>query len=463
MIKKIISAIVLAAAVMLISVLAFAEDMYIVKPKSDMRLFAENEYADLDEFIPELGLYKTDDISELDSDIFEFIEKDAQAELYDTYDYSSIIIKDEYGMTGISNMWDMGIYGTGIRVAVIDSGCNQHTALLNNLCEGADFTDSGDTYDNVGHGTAVCGMIAAEYGFDGLIGIAHKAEIVPLKFMDIDSDGKTVGGYTSQIAEAIVAAVDDFDCNIINMSFGTIDSNTLKAAVDYAYSQNVVMVAAVGNDGSSNACYPASYDNVIGVGSVNEEKGHSDFSNTNDSTNSVFITAPGENMELLYGNDSTKTGSGTSFSASYVSGVIADMMQINSALSPSDIMNILAETAEDLGDEGYDEIFGYGLLRADYIADYMTSQCHYFISEIDVCSADNFIEVRMRVNESASEPTFIFASYKDGVLSQCDLTAENIGNNVLMLRLDENIESSFKYFVWDDLKNLKPLEYVGSN
>ena len=112
-----------------------------------------------------------------------------------------------------------------------------------------------------------------------------KVRLVPLKCFD----DKTTN--VSVICKAIYGAVDDFGCDVINMSFGLMeDSIALKEAIDYAAGKGVIIVAAVGNDGTEELCYPAAYDNVIGVGSVDKNEGVSSVSQHN---KSVFITAPG--------------------------------------------------------------------------------------------------------------------------------------------------------------------------
>lgn len=348
-------------------------------------------------------------------------------------------------------MWNIGVYGKGVRVGVIDSGCNAHEALAGNLEDGADFSGGSNTDDRIGHGTSVCGVIAARYGFD-VIGTAHKARIVPLKFIDTDKNGIVIGGTVSRLANAIVSAVDDFDCDIINMSCGTTDSYTLKTAVDYAASKNVIMIAAVGNNGTSGYNYPASYDNVIGVGSVNDEKEHSSFSNINDS---VFITAPGEHIKVARSSDRYGQNSGTSFSAPYISGVVANMLEINPGLTLTEITDIFSLTSEDLGDEGYDVLFGYGLVRADRIADYMLGGYSCYTPGIDLCSEDNCFEVRFRTG-SDTQPTFIFAEYNYGALEDISLTKEHISDNVFMLRLPHS-DGIYKYFVWNSLDGMEPV------
>lgn len=454
-IKKCLLLIISTAVMILPNITASADTEYIVKFKDSVLFSCEDTAVGLTPFIPKLGLYTTNDITGLDTDLIEFIEEDSVVELFDTYDYSKITENQEYAITNIKSMWDIGIYGKGVRVGVIDSGCNRHTAFQDNLKDGASFIDDvADTYDNIGHGTAVCGIIGAGYGFDNIIGTARKAEIIPLKFIDRNTAGKTLGGTVKTLSSAIISSVDDFNCDIINMSCGTNNSEMLKTAVDYAVSKGAIIVAAVGNNGTEKYNYPAAYDNVIGVGSVNKSKQHSGFSNTNDS---VFVTAPGEGVTILSG-DGVKSGKGTSFSAPYVSGIITNMCEINPDITPEEVMEIISKTAEDLGDEGYDENFGYGLINVDAIVDYMLKDCEYYISDIDLCRADNFYEVRLRKNSSSEMPIFIFAEYTDRSLTQFEMKPQSISDDVYILRLKKADNDEYICFLWEDLENIRPIK-----
>ena len=446
--------IIFAAAAIIIFQPAVSASNYIVKLKSDIQLMSVN--TDLVPLIPKLGLYTTDDPENINPELIEFTEEDAPVELFGSYDYSYAEEQSAHKITEIKSMWDIGVYGKGIRVGVIDSGCNVHEALSDNLCDGADFSGGNDVNDRIGHGTSVCGVIAAGYGFDA-IGTAHKAEIIPLKFIDRDENGRTVGGTVSRLADAIISAADDFDCDIINMSCGTTDSHTLKLAVDYAESKNIIMVAAVGNSGNEKYSYPAAYNNVIGVGSVSNTKEHSSFSNINDS---VFVTAPGEQVNVISDVDEYKQNSGTSFSAPYVSGIIALIREVQPDITLRETKDIISSTSEDLGDKGYDVIFGYGLVRADNIADYILSKYGYFVSGIDLCPEDNFYEIRFSLNNRIENPLCIFAEYVDGRLNQVDLDKKYVSDNVFMLRLQKTSMGIFKYFIWETFQNMKPIDHL---
>ncbi|MCH5210791.1 MAG: S8 family serine peptidase [Oscillospiraceae bacterium] len=455
--KKFIFFILSISIMLLIQVTVSAE--YIVKLKSDIRLMnAEEEIKGLTLAVPALGLYTADNITDIDPALIEFAEENTEVVLFDSYDYSHASERWEHTLTGVRSMWDTGVYGSGVRVGVIDSGCNSHEALSGNLQTGANFIDeSGDTIDNIGHGTSVCGVIAARYESGSAIGAAHKTEIIPIKFIDVNKNGKTIGGTIMSLAKSMISAVDDFQCDIINMSCGSASgSAALKEAVDYAASKGVIMVAAAGNDGNTQYNYPAAYENVIGVGSVGAEKKRSSFSNVNDS---VFVTAPGEKVNVLAGTDKYGQNSGTSFSAPYVSGVIALMREIRPEITLSEVRNIISETAEDLGSNGYDNYFGHGLIRADAIADYMLGESDYFTSGIDLCPEDDFYEIRLRVRDGVKTPVCLFAGYEEGKLGQISADKQYIDDNIFMVRMKKTDGEEVKGIIWESFDTMKPIEF----
>ncbi len=246
--------------------------------------------------------------------------------------------------------------GQGVRVGVIDSGINPHEDIAARLIAGTSYIEGGDpdnTADTYGHGTQVAGLIAGS-GKNGFIGAAPGAEVVPLKI----TDGK--GVTVSTVCRAIYGGINDYDCDILNLSLGIgSEFKTLKEAVEYAGEQGVVIVAAAGNSGSRAKLYPAAYDTVIGVGAVDSGGAWFYHSNHNDS---VFITAPGVNVKTIGRYGGYELRSGTSFAAPYAAAAAAVLLGIDDTLTPQDIMGILARTAADKGDPGYDEYYGAGIL-----------------------------------------------------------------------------------------------------
>ena len=294
----------------------------------------------------------------LKKDALEWYEEDGDA----------LLMEDGPVFYDPEEQWNLGVIhadgafreqhlGSGIRVGVVDSGVSPHPAFGDRLLEGKNFIqdakDPLDTADQYGHGTRVAGLISAA-DESGYIGTAPGAEIVPLKC----TDGKTVK--VSAICRAVYSGIDDFHCNVLNLSLGVKQEyQSLKEAVEYAESKHITVVSAAGNGGTSLLFYPAAYDSVIGVGSVDRNGVCYDGSNHN---SSVCLTAPGVRVRSTGAGGGYEEGTGCSFAIPQVSGAAAVLLGIDKGLEPGRIRQILAETAQDRGSEGYDEYYGYGIL-----------------------------------------------------------------------------------------------------
>ena len=289
--------------------------------------------------------------------VVEWYEEDSIVTLMDaaSEDYSDR--KWDLAAINVTPAHRNGFKGQGVRVAVIDSGVNPHDDLADNLHEGYNYLDqTTDVTDNIGHGTFVSGLIAAVENGVGIDGVAPQATIVPLKCFDTGAQTKT-----SQICMAIYDAVEIYHCDVINMSFGLQENpKALKMAVDDAASHGVLMVASTGNDGAATLYYPAAYDCVIGVGAVNKNGTVASFSQRNES---VFVSAPGAAIWSISAADGYESRSGTSFAAPLVSGMLAVLKSVDPQLATERAKEILSQSADDCGDEGYDILYGYGTIN----------------------------------------------------------------------------------------------------
>lgn len=183
--------------------------------------------------------------------------------------------------------------GIGIKIAIIDTGIDvDHPDLVDNIKGGYNATSKKKSYDDEnGHGTHVAGIIAAVDNEIGVIGVAHEAELYAIKALDSYGDG-----YVSNIIEGIEWCIEN-NIDIINMSFGMgNDSVLLHEAVHKASSTGIVMVAAAGNNYGGNCEFPAAYDEVISVGSLNIDGDVADHS----ALNGVDVWAPGVGIISTY-------------------------------------------------------------------------------------------------------------------------------------------------------------------
>ena len=138
------------------------------------------------------------------------------------------------------------------------------------------------------------------------------------------------------------------------------------------YDDGVLLVAAAGNDGSTNYLYPASYPSVISVAAVNSNKGLASFSQRNDQ---VDLAAPGVSVRSTVPPDGYRSLSGTSMATPHVSGVAALVWSHFPDKSAQEIRQALQESAEDLGPSGKDIRFGHGLVNAKRAFNFLSDEC----------------------------------------------------------------------------------------
>lgn len=346
--------------------------------------------------------------------------------------------------------WEVEAYGNDIRVAVIDSGCAEHEELKNNLLGGKNyFTGSTDVTDNDGHGTHVAGIIASQLDGTGVAGVAPKAKIVPLKCFD-----PSKSTYVDDLLKAIYDAVDLYHCKVINMSWGlTANNPALKEAIDYAYEKGVIMVAAVGNYGSKTLYYPAAYSNVIGVASVGADKVRSSFSQCN---NSVLVAALGENVRSANTEGGYLYMSGTSQATPMVAGVAAVALSIDGKLTNSKFTQLLIETAEDLGANGYDVYYGYGLVNEKALVEKLMQDVGCYVSPVNVKNNKAYVLIKNNA-ENKLKATSVFSEYNQGKFYRCtpvEVTLEPFKEMVIEIKSDRD---KISHFLWSSLNSLEPV------
>ncbi|HKW31433.1 MAG TPA: S8 family serine peptidase [Candidatus Acidoferrum sp.] len=195
---------------------------------------------------------------------------------------------------------------------------NQSTAAVLDQSTAA-VLDTGQ-YAAFGHGTMVMGIIHL---------VAPQAQLLPLKAFS--SDGT---GYLSNILHAVYYGVQS-GTNVINMSFD-LKSNSVEfsKAINYSNQNNVICASSAGNDGVQETVYPAAYQtDVMGVASTSDTDTRSSFSNFGNSI--VWVAAPGEGIVSTYPFSTYAAGWGTSFSAPFVSGASALLLNLDQTTNES--------------------------------------------------------------------------------------------------------------------------------
>lgn len=308
-----------------------------------------------------------------------------------------------YNMINVPQAWQaMGSRGDNdVIVAVLDTGVlTRHPDLLGNLVAGHDFVDDDADANDPGdksingqrssfHGTHVAGTIAASAGNGiGGVGIAAGVKVMPVRVL---GQG---GGFASDIIKGVCYAAGlstqqsgSSACNntsaastasdVINLSLGGPGYSDIENALyNEVIAKGIIVIAAAGNESTSAAFYPASYNNVISVSAVNKNREQADYSNFG---SAIDIAAPGGDFlvdngilstlgddqhgttEMIYGSLQ-----GTSMAAPHVAGVVALMKSVKPELTQSEFLTHLKSGAltQDLGADGKDNIFGWGLIDA---------------------------------------------------------------------------------------------------
>ncbi|WP_157930735.1 S8 family peptidase [Glycomyces xiaoerkulensis] len=232
-----------------------------------------------------------------------------------------------------AHQYNRGTYedGTPVTIAVVDSGVNAELEVFEDrVVDGFDLwdPDAAGKCDAHTHGTSVAGAAAGRAQGRQFVGVAPEAEIMPLRIYQ-DTEDAGDGERSELLAQTIVAAVDN-GADVINVSSVVLDTPELQGAVEYAHSQNVVIVAATGNnnlymddDGvprKDRAYYPANYPEVIAVGAHNPDGFW--YEKTNYGRN-LDLLAPGAQVTMPYAGGGWHTDSGTSYAAPHVAGVAA--------------------------------------------------------------------------------------------------------------------------------------------
>ncbi|MBM4142575.1 MAG: hypothetical protein FJ225_03130 [Lentisphaerae bacterium] len=249
--------------------------------------------------------------------------------------------------------------GAGALVAVLDTALRPHPALLEPNITRADIGATGAADGPAAwHGTAVASIIAGAEG--GLTGVAPAADLLGIPVLDGEGRGDAF-----TVAKGIVEAVNR-GAAVINLCLGTEgDSFILEEAVRYAVERGVAVVASVGNEGADGARYPARYDGVVGVASVDALGRPAGFSNRGAG---VDLAAPGVAVPAAGGEGAVARISGTSASAPFVSGALALLMGAG-RLSAAEAVAVLERCANDVGAPGKDDATGAGMIDLARIAE----------------------------------------------------------------------------------------------
>jgi subtilisin family serine protease len=292
-----------------------------------------------------------------------------------------------FSVTGLEALHDAGFDGSGVQVAVIDTGIDpSHPALKSTRIVAWKDVPGGqsDPYDRDGHGTYVAGILAATHAPRGG---APGVDLIVVKVFDDDMRA-TDAWVADGIRFAVSQGADVIGLSLGGDSFPILGTGTEDAARD-ATAQGILVVAAAGNDGPDNAdvSSPANVASVIAVAAVDRSRDVADFSSRGSTSSGVLlglggpraapdqkpeISAPGVGIVGPHKDGSYVTASGTSSAVPFVVAALALMIEAKPASQPQDADGVtevkrwLADSASAVPGAAspHDRASGYGLLDA---------------------------------------------------------------------------------------------------
>ena len=313
-----------------------------------------------------------------------------------------------HGVPGVDINWvdtkDIQTSKSELIVAVLDSGLDiNHPDLQGRVwydhklcdnipnaqfkaCNGFNFLDyNNNLIDDIGHGTHVAGIIAANRNSLGIAGAADpRIKIMPLKVMNSQVKGFVYEGkvFTDVIADAMIFAIKN-GAEVINLSLGwpkLIDLEKVKAAFDLAEKNNVIVIAASGNNNKDLPTFPCSYENVICVGAIDNRGDLTDFTNFG---SKVDITAPGESIVSTYPSKlesrvlrikNYESKRGSSQAAPYVAAAVANLKLLHPGLTNNQVRNLLFRSSKKNLNEKNNRFVKFGMLDMKQLLDLASTE-----------------------------------------------------------------------------------------
>lgn len=250
--------------------------------------------------------------------------------------------------------------GDGIRIGLIDTAIDtKHPALAGQSIVTQSFLTTGVTPASADHGTATAALLVGKpmpNGFSGLVPGARLYAATVFRHQDDRGADAT--------AESIVKALNWLagqNVQIINLNFGGQRNLLLEAAIDRLIKRGIVVVVAVGNDSSDTPTWPAAQSGVIVVTAVDDNG--KIYSKANRGKH-VGFAAPGVDIWSAAAGKDGKTHTGTSYAAPFVTAILAMSRKASPATPWPTLIKQLQTSARDLGDNGHDPVYGWGLIQA---------------------------------------------------------------------------------------------------
>ncbi len=358
--------------------------------------------------------------------------------------------------------WNLTIGDPSVLVAVVDTGVDwTHDDLSDNYVPlGYDWVyGDADPMDDNGHGTHVTGIIAAVLNNE--LGIAGLGQVSVMAEKGLDWKGE---GYEDDLANAIVHATNQ-GADIISMSWGDyVDSVLIRRAITRAYSSGVLLVAAAGNDGTDQRMYPAAYDEVISVIATDQFDQPAGFTNHGQW---VELSAPGVDVYSTLLNDGFGYKSGTSMAAPHVSGVAALVLSLYPEETLDDLRTRLGNTADDLGEAGFDYYYGYGRINAKKAVASLNPNIAITDVSLEKTIVGQGFDVDLYVrivNEGVNPESLSAGVYVNDTLAQVkNITISGMGSATSMFTWDTTTYVKGNYIVSAHVQPVENESYIEDN
>ncbi|WP_246606424.1 S8 family serine peptidase [Paractinoplanes toevensis] len=261
-------------------------------------------------------------------------------------------------MSQVPQAWTWTLGSASVSVAVVDTGVTGNPDLgADRLAAGWDFVDGdADASDDDDHGTQVANLIAGERNNRaGGAGICSKCRVLPVRVLG-HRDGRSAEGTSADVAAGIVWAADH-GADVINLSLSTSTRSRLLAeAVEHADSRGALVVGSAGQTATTARQFPAGFDQVLAVGSINEYGAPSIGSNHNSATDQwIDVLAPDGIWVLGRDGTSIQLARGTSAATAIVSGTAALALAVRPEATADQVRTAIVSSTES----------GIGLIRVE--------------------------------------------------------------------------------------------------
>ena len=253
--------------------------------------------------------------------------------------------------------------GRGIKVAVLDTGIDwTHPDLAANVKGSVSFVPGQTPMDGHGHGTHCAGTIGAGINGHGVVGVAPEAWLYGVKVLANNGSGQF-----SWIIAGINWAIQN-RIQVVSMSLGASSAPAaLEQICNAAFSAGVLIIAAAGNagPGMKTVSVPGRYKAVVAVSAIDNNNMIAAFSSRGPE---VEICAPGVQVLSTIPGGGYGQMSGTSMACPHVAGAAAVVWGAHRFASNVQVWNLLGATADNLGNPGWDPLYGYGRVDVDQAA-----------------------------------------------------------------------------------------------